>query len=476
MQCAFERMSKLRKINIADRTIILKSQSKDASLSFKEKIEIARLLECASVDVIEFPKIENEKIDTLLLKTICAFLKNSIMSVEAGVTVEDVRKTYNSIKFASHPRLSVVLPVSPVQMEYQCHKKANKMLELIEELVSESASLCETEFIATDATRAEKEFLYSAISTAINSGAKIITICDSEGSFLPNEFTNFIKDIKENVKDIEKVQIGIMCNDENGCSAASTMLSILDGASEVKTSSTAGDIPSIITISNIIRNSGDKLDIKADLNYTKFTRIISQVAKIADSKQILKTNEVSNLPYSEFCLTINDSQIVVADAVKKLGYDLSDDDMAKVYEAFKNLADKKPVSNKELDAIVATNALQVTPTYNIVNYVINTGNIINSSAQITLDKNGESKTAIAIGDGPIDAAFKAIEQILGHHYELDDFQIQAITEGREAMGSALIKLRSKGKLYSGKGISTDIIGSSIRAYINAINKITFEEN
>ncbi|MBQ7101820.1 MAG: 2-isopropylmalate synthase, partial [Clostridia bacterium] len=124
----------------------------------------------------------------------------------------------------------------------------------------------------------------------------------------------------------------------------------------------------------------------------------------------------------------------------------------------------------------ATSALQVTPAYKLINYVINSGNIINSSAQITLEKDEQEKNAIAIGDGPIDAAFNAIEQILGHHYELDDFQIQSVTQGREAVGSAIVRLRSNGKLYAGKGISTDIIGASIKAYINAINKIIFEEN
>ena len=158
-----------------------------------------------------------------------------------------------------------------------------------------------------------------------------------------------------------------------------------------------------------------------------------------------------------------------------MGYDLSDEDSAKVFERFKSVASKKTISNKELDAIVATTALQVTPAYKLVDYVINTGNMITSSAQITLEKDGENKQAIGIGDGPIDAAFTTIEQIVGHHYELDDFQIHSVTEGREATGSALVKLRANGKLYSGNGVSTDIIGASIRAYINAINKIIFEE-
>ena len=119
--------------------------------------------------------------------------------------------------------------------------------------------------------------------------------------------------------------------------------------------------------------------------------------------------------------------------------------------------------------------MQVVPTYKLKSYVINNGNIISSSAHIVLEKNGVELSGICIGDGPVDAAFLAIEQITGHHFELDDFQIQAVTEGREAMGSSIVKLRYNGKPYSGKGISTDIIGAGINAYINALNKICFEE-
>ena len=137
--------------------------------------------------------------------------------------------------------------------------------------------------------------------------------------------------------------------------------------------------------------------------------------------------------------------------------------------------DDPDVAAKELDAIIASAALQVPPTYRLESYVINTGNTISASAQMKLTKNGQTLSGVSLGDGPVDAAFLAIESILGRHYELDDFQIQAVTEGREAMGESVVKLRSGGKLYSGRGISTDIIGASVHAYLNAINKIVYEE-
>ncbi|MBR6789160.1 MAG: 2-isopropylmalate synthase, partial [Clostridia bacterium] len=120
--------------------------------------------------------------------------------------------------------------------------------------------------------------------------------------------------------------------------------------------------------------------------------------------------------------------------------------------------------------------MQVPSTYHLVSYVVNSGNIMTATASIVLEKAGEKISGVSTGDGPIDASFHAIEQIIGHHYELDDFQVQAVTKGREAVGSSLIKLRANGKIYSGNGVSTDVVGACVRAYVNALNKIVYEAN
>lgn len=163
-------------------------------------------------------------------------------------------------------------------------------------------------------------------------------------------------------------------------------------------------------------------------------------------------------------------------AVTSLGYDLSDEDMDSVMTAISSIASKKEkVGPAELDAIVTAQAMQVPATYELDTYVINIGNQITCMAHIRLRKNGTLCEGMALGDGPIDAAYLAIEQITGHHYVLDDFQIRAVTEGHEAMGETVVKLISGGKIYPGRGISTDIIGSAVLAYLNALNKITYEE-
>ena len=143
-------------------------------------------------------------------------------------------------------------------------------------------------------------------------------------------------------------------------------------------------------------------------------------------------------------------------------------------ESRRILNHKTVIEARELEAIIATAAMQAPSTYHLESYVVNCGNVINATAQITLSSDGEKLFGVGAGDGPIDAAFKVIEQIIGHHYELDDFQIQTVTEGRESVGHALVKLREEGRLYSGNGVSTDIVGASVRAYLNALNKIIFE--
>ena len=176
-------------------------------------------------------------------------------------------------------------------------------------------------------------------------------------------------------------------------------------------------------------------------------------------------------------LSENDTIAEVTAAIKKLGYELSEEDNAHVFDEVHKVAAKKKVTMTELDAIVASVALQVPSTYKLKSFVINTGNVITATAHIELTKGTETLSGISIGDGPVDAAFMAIEKIIGHHFDLDDFSIQSLTEGREAVGTSIVKLRSgSGKLYSGKGVSTDIIGGAIKAYINALNKICFEEN
>lgn len=459
----------MKNIRIADMTLC----GENTRYGFKEKIEIVRQLSRLGADVIELPQIENVRTDILLVRTVSAFAKENVLSVRAS-DAESIENAASALSAASKPRIRVELPLSTVGMEYTCHKKAPKMAEYVKELISAAKEKCaDVEFCAIDATRADRGFLKEIIETAAGAGANEITVCDSAAEMLPDDFAAFAAETAETLNG-KKVALGVMCSDKNGLAAASAVLAVKNGADTVKTS-VGGDGVQLETLGGIIKNCGNSCGFSSGIRYTELNRTVKQINWIAGSRSAAKPSALSQTEESTIKLDKSDDTDAVTKAAAMLGYDLSEEDCAKVYEEFKRVAEKKPVGAKELEAIIASSAMQAPPAYTLKSYVINNGNIISASAQITLERDGNTLSGVCMGDGPVDASFHAIEQIIGHRYELDDFQIQSVTEGKEAMGSAIVKLRSNGKLYSGTGISTDIIGASIRAYINAVNKIVYEE-
>ena len=454
----------MKHIRIADTTLC------QGNYTFKEKIEMARQLEKLGVDVIELPAITEVRSDTLLVRTMASFVKEATLSVAAGITAESVELAAAALEGAAKPCIRIQLPVSPVGMEYTCHKKPDKMLAWIAEVVSAAkAKGVAVEFCAVDATRADEGYLQAAIDTAVQAGADTVSVWDSTGGRLPDDFAAFVKEIRTDLP------LGVACDNKNGLAAASAILAVQGGAACVKTA-IGGAITDLTTFATMCKNCGDSYGFATAIRYTEMDRIVGQIAWITDPARNEKPAGVTAATPEDVRLDAKDDRAAVAAAVAKLGYDLSEEDAARVYEEFCRVAEKKTVAAKELEAIVANVAMQVPDAYQLVSYVINTGNIISASAQISLQHEGKTLQSVSIGDGPIDAAFKAIDRIIGHHYELDDFQIQAVTEGKEAVGQALVKLRDRGRLYSGTGISTDILGASLRAYLNAVNKIIYEES
>ncbi len=463
----------MKKIKVIDMTLIHGAKS----LSFKEKIEIARQLDKLNCDGIDLPEIENVTTDSLLVKTIASFVKNSTISVSAGMSVQSIEAAVAAAKSAKCARIKICIPVSAVKMEYVCHKKPAKILELAKELFETATAKAENvEFFAEDATRAELDFLSQIIGLAVEAGVKTVTLSDEEGAMLPDEFADFLKNVKAAIPALEKITLGVLCKNTSGMATASAGIAIKAGAAEICCLVGNDELPRMNVLANTMDNNGARMGIESGLKFTELTRITKQIEWVLASSDKGENLEISTAKSDDVSFDANDSIETIIKAVNGLGYELSSEDYQKVYDEFKRLADHKAVSSKEIDAIVANVALQVPPTYQLVDYVINNGNIIAASAQIALEKEGKKLAGISMGDGPVDASFKALEQIIGHHFELDDFQIQSVTKGREAVGQALVRLRHNGKVYSGSGISTDIIGSSIRAYINAVNKIVYEEN
>lgn len=462
-------------IDIAD--ITLRQDAADGSgFSFKEKIDIAKQLDRLSINVIETAPITHGKTDILYLHTIAPIVKNSVISCPVSLTEESVETTYDAIKNASKPRLCIPVPVSAVQMEYMCHKKPDKMIELIETLTKKAAALCgDVEVSMLDATRAEEDFLRRAVETAINCGASVITVCDSAGTMLPAEFEDFLAKLRKSVPQLDGVKLSVECSDELGMGTACAVSCIGAGVAQIKTNMVSDVCPSLMSVAKTFKAKADSLGIRTSINMTVLENSVKQM-NLTGGAAAATFGDNAAVPEEDFSLSSADDINTVRAVTEKMGYELSDEDIKRVHDEIVSVGGKKKIGAKELDAIIASVAMQVAPTYRLKSYVMNNGNIITPTAQIELETGGETKHGFCIGDGPVDAAFRAIEQITGHHYELDDFQIRAVTEGREALGESVVKLRSDGKLFSGRGISTDIVGASINAYINALNKICFEES
>ncbi len=464
----------MKSIRIADVTLA-ENAALQNTMSFKEKIETVRLLDKLKADVIYLPEIKDKKTDSLLVRTLAMTVKNAVLCVEAGVSRESIKAAAEALKECEKPRLAVSVPVSAVQMEYTLAQKPDKVIGLISEAVGKCRELCEdVEFIALDATRSEEDFLMQAVSAAAKAGAGTVCLCDTAGIALPDEMLKLVGNVKKSVE-ADKTKIAVMLSNGLDMATANALSSLEAGADEIKTSVTGISAVSLKVLAHAFGVKGDTLGIKTRLGMTSLKAVLDRMTWINKPKAA-SVPSMENAPKDDEALYDEKTDITALSKwIRKRGYDLTDEDLAKVYESFSHTARKKKVSAREIDAIIASNALQVPPSYKLISYVINSGNIINATADITLEKDGEKLCGLMSGDGPIDAAFRAIEQIAGHHFELDDFQIQAVTQGREAMGEALVKLRHNGSLYSGKGISTDIIGSSIRAYISALNKIVYEE-
>ena len=461
----------MKTIKITDITLKKLSEDREVSLLFHEKSAIANCADALGVNAIELPGVKNLREDTIIYKTIAQNVQKATLSVPVGFNKEDVESVWECIKDAKKPRLQVELPVSTIQMEYTYHVKQAVMLEKIAELVTEAKKYCDdVEFSALDATRADDDFLVAAVKEAEKCGAGIVTICDDAGVSTPEDIANIVAKLKEAVN----IPVYVQVSDRINMGVASAFSAISKGADGIKCAMTGKDALLTGEISDAISVCGAQIDAEINLDTTKIHASIDDMLSNINHESYENEKTVSEK--KKILLDSDSTMAQVSQAAEVLGYDLSDSDMGNVYKALMQVCEKKgAVGSKEFEALIASSAMQAPSTYHFETYTTTSSNVTSSMSQVILKCNDEIMSGVANGDGPIDSAFRAIEQCVGHHYELDDFQVQSVTEGKEALGSALVRLRNNGKLYSGNGTSTDIVAASIRAYINALNKIVFEE-
>jgi len=417
---------------------------------------------------------------------------------------------WESLKYAAHPRIHVFLATSPIHMEYKLNMSPEEVLESTEKMVAYAKYLCDDiEFSAEDATRSSVDFLAQVFDKAIRSGATTINIPDTVGYTTPDEYYSFLTSIIEKCPALKTVDISVHCHNDLGLGVANSIAAIKAGATQIEcTVNGIGERAGNAALEEIVMALNTRKDyfgvetridtkqiVRSSNLLTRITGVKVQPNKaivganafaheagihqhgVLNNKETyeIMTPESIGLDTNKLVLGKHSGRHAFSEKLTQLGYELNQEELDIAFKKFKDLADKKKdVFDKDIDALVSRQKIEVPKIYELEKYVINSGNIITSTATITIRKGDTVIEEVAAGEGPIYASFKAIEKIVGKSLELDDFSLSSVTEGEDALGDAVVRLKENNRVYIGRGLSTDIIEASITAYINAVNKMMFE--
>ena len=404
------------------------------------------------------------------------------------------------------PRIHTFIATSDIHMKYKLKMTEDEVYERAIAMVKYAKNYCENvEFSAEDATRSNPEFLYKIVEGTIAAGATVVNIPDTVGYTTPAEFGKLIYNIRSNVKNIDRAEISVHCHNDLGLAVSNSLAAIINGAIQVEcTINGLGERAGNAALEEIIMgletrqdfyNIGHNIDTKQIYRTSKlitnYTGVVVQPNKAIvgsnafahesgihqhgvlseKSTYEIMTPESIGLTQNRMILGKLSGKHAFEERLKELGYSLSQDEIAKAFEKFKQLADKKKeVTDRDIEALAGENVLEVAEIYNLDSFQINSGNKTISTAMVSLIRNGNVITEAATGDGPVDAAFNAIERASGVSLELEDYGLRAVTEGKDALGEVTVKVLRNDNRFIGRGISTDIMEASVKAYLNAINR------
>lgn len=503
-----------RKIRIFDTTLRDGEQSPGCSMNTPEKIQLAKQLDKLNVDVIEAGFAIASPDDFNAIKEIAAVVENARVCSLARATKGDIDAAYQAVKDAKYPMIHTFLASSDIHLKYKLKMSRETMLQKTDEAVRYAKQFVdEVEFSPEDASRTDKDFLVQVVETAIAAGATVINIPDTTGYAQPAEFGELIKYVIENAKGAKDVIISAHCHDDLGLGTATTLSAILNGASQAECTingigeraGNAGLEEVVMAIKTREEYYGAHTDVITEEIY-RTSKLLSSIIgqNVPPNKSIVGINAFQHesgihqhgvlankqtyeimspamigIPEQQMVLGKHSGKHAFRDRTESLGFDLSDEDLQAAFVAFKNLADKKKiVSDRDIEALLSNQENKQIPVFKLDAFTANAGSNVSAMACVKLEKEDEEERfeEVAKGDGPIDAAFSAINKITNVDAQLISYAVNSISEGIDAQGEALIRVEYGGKQYTGRGISTNIIDASIMGYINAINKILLEDH
>ena len=499
----------MRRIKVFDTTLRDGEQSPGCSMNLSEKVEMARQLEKLGVDVIEAGFAIASPMDFKSVQKIAKAVSRCTVASLARCTRGDIDAAWDAVKEAAHPRIHVFLATSDIHMEYKLQMTREQVLQRISDMVAYARSKCtDVEFSAEDASRSDRAFLAQCYSNAVAAGAATLNVPDTVGYSTPQEMGDLIRYLREHVAGVEKVDISVHCHNDLGMAVANTLSCIQAGAAQVEcTVNGIGERAGNASMEEIVMALHTRRDFygaETGVNTRQIYRsskLLSNITGVpippskaivganafahesgihqhgvianAQTYEIMNSTEVG-VPQNTMVLGKHSGKHALREKLESMGYELTDEELESVFSRFKVMADKKKnITGSDLEALVLHRRNNINPTCRLVGHSINTStsDVLPTTSYIKLERDGEMLEEVAIGSGPVDAAYKAINRMLGMDVRLESFSLNAVTDGEDAIGEAVVKVASGGESYTGTGLSTDILESSIRAYVNGINKI-----
>ena len=500
----------MSRIKIFDTTLRDGEQSPGCSMNLREKLEVAQCLERLKVDVIEAGFAIASPGDFESVQSVANLIKDCSVASLARATVKDIDTAWEAVKTAADPRIHTFLATSPLHMEYKLKMTPDQVLERVEQMVAHAKRYTSNvEFSAEDATRSDYDFLAKVVRTAIRSGATTINLPDTVGYTTPAEMQALIAYILEHVEQAHEVDLSVHCHNDLGMAVANSLAGVLGGATQIEcTINGLGERAGNTSLEEVVmamRTRPDVYGAQTRIETTQIYRssktvydIIGQTAPL--NKPIVGRNAflhesgihqhgvlANKLTYEiltpesvgirtqNLVLGKHSGKHAFESRLKEMGIELSAEELQRCFEEFKVLCDKKKtVADADIEAIVTHNTreTEVQDGYKLDWFAVHTSNFTTATCTISLKKGEERFEEVCLGDGPVDAAFNAIDKIVApaeHTFEI--FSINSISEGKDTLGDVTVKLCSNGRHFSGRGLSTDIIQASIVAYIDATNKM-----
>jgi 2-isopropylmalate synthase len=496
-----------QKVFIFDTTLRDGEQSPGCSMNLDEKLHLARQLEKLGVDIIEagFPIASDG--DFASVRQIAREIRGAQIAGLARANQKDIDRAWEAIKEAAHPRIHTFISSSDIHLKYQLRKSREEVLKDARAAVKHACGYTKNvEFSPMDATRSDRKYLCDMVEAVIECGATTVNIPDTVGYAVPDEFGELIAYLFEQVKNISQAVISVHCHNDLGLAVANSLAALRNGARQVEcTINGIGERAGNAAMEEVVMALATRKDlfglytgIKTEGIY-QTSRLLTQITgvRVQPNKAIVGANAFAHesgihqdglikekltyeimtpqsvgMPDTHIVLGKHSGRHAITKHLGQLGYDLSDDELNRVFARFKDLADvKKEIFDEDLETILYEEVLRIEEKYKLVYLNVVSGNVAIPTATMQMEIDNQVVQDAGFGVGPVDATFAAIRKITKTNYELKKYTVDAVTGGTDAQGEASVQLKYDTRAVAGHGAHPDVLVASAKAYINALNRI-----